>query len=163
MPGRHGRVHRPCTRTRVIATATFVTMLVTACTQIVGPARTRRDFELKATTTAESVASSVQTVRLLMQLGRNDDAFAAYLATMASESEDGATAAAGTFSGIQPPDARSDRLRTRLLALTDPATAHLADVRIRARRAELGHAAPELERALARDARRLQRFSETHG
>jgi hypothetical protein len=134
-----------------------------SCTQIVGPARTDRDFELKAATTADSVASSVATARMLMRFGRDDDAFAPYLSSMASEAEDGATAASGTFSGIQPPGRRSDRLRQRLLELLDPATEHLATVRIRARRTELGHPDPDLERALARDARRLQAFGEAHG
>ena len=142
----------------VLATATTA-----ACTQVVGPARTQRDFELKAATTAESVRSSVQTARMLLRFGREDDAFAPFLATMASESEDGAGAATATFSGIQPPDARSDRLRERLLGLLDAADTHLATVRIRARRAELGHADVTLERALARDARRLESFSGAHG
>jgi hypothetical protein len=156
-------VNRPVLHLRGVAAALLAAVLVTACTQIVGPARTRRDFELKAATTADTVASSVQTARLVMRLGRQDDAFAPYMATMASESEDGATAATGTFSGIQPPDARSDRLRARLIELTDPAVGHLSEVRIRARRTELGHPDRRLERELARDARRLQHFGETYG
>jgi hypothetical protein len=148
---------------RVLAAAGLAFVTTAACTQVVGPARTSRDYELKAATTADSVRSSVQTARMLLEFGRRDDAFAAYLATMASESEDGASAATGTFSGIQPPDARSDRLRRRLLALLDPANEHLETVRIRARRTELGQPDPRLERALARDARRLDAFSGVYG
>ncbi|MGZ4711946.1 MAG: hypothetical protein ACXV9S_03190 [Acidimicrobiia bacterium] len=148
-------------RTRMAAF--LAALFVASCTQIVGPARTQRDYQLKAATTADSVHSSVQTARLLMRFGREGKSFAGYLSTMASESEDGATAAAGTFSGIQPPDRRADRLRHRLLALLGPATADLAAVRIRARRTQLGHPDLALERALARDERRLDAFVEEYG
>ena len=40
---------------RRVAAALATVALLGACTQIVGPARTRRDYELKASTTAECV------------------------------------------------------------------------------------------------------------
>jgi len=137
-------------------------MLATACTQIVGPARTFRDYELKASSTASSALSAVRTAQLVMRLGRDDDAFAPYLSVNASEAEDDATSASGTFDGIQPPDRRAQALGDRLRDLLDPATAAVRDVRIRARRTELGTPDPALERRLARSARALDRFEAAH-
>jgi hypothetical protein len=143
--------------------ALLVLALVTACTQVVGPVRTFRDFELKAASTAKSVRSSVETAHLTVRLAREDKAFAPYLSVMASDAEDGASAAASTFSGLQPPDARADALAARLDPLLQRATDALTDVRIRARRTELGNPAPILERRLARVARALDRFEQVHG
>ena len=136
--------------------------VLTACTQIVGPARTFRDYELKASSTASSALSAVRTAQLVTQLGRDDDAFAPYLSVNASEAERDAADASGTFDGIQPPDARAGALGDRLRALLDPANAAVRDVRIRARRTELGTPDPELERRLARSARALDRFESAH-
>ena len=136
--------------------------LVTACTQIVGPARTYRDYELKASTTAASALSAVRTAQLVTRLGREGDAFAPYLAVTASEAERDAADASGTFAGIQPPDARADALGTRLRTLLDPATTAVRDVRIRARRTELGTPDLALERRLADAARALDRFDAVH-
>jgi hypothetical protein len=133
------------------------------CTQIVGPARTFRDYELKAASTAKSVRSSVQTARLTLRLGADDDAFAPYLSVMASESEDGGTAAASTFDGIQPPDARADALADRLDPLLQRATDALTEVRVKARRTELGTPQPGLDARLGLVARALDRFEEVHG
>jgi hypothetical protein len=134
----------------------------TACTQIVGPARTYRDYELKAATTAKSVLSSVATARLVVRLGRQDDAFAPYLSVMASQAEDDTTAASGTFAGIQPPDAHADALGARLRHLLQPAEDSVREVRVRARRTELGTRDRRLERRLARSAHVLDRFQAAH-
>jgi hypothetical protein len=147
---------------RRIASRLAVIMTVAACTQIVGPARTFRDYELKASSTASSALSAVRTAQLVMRLGRGDDAFAPYLSVNASEAEDDAMSASGTFDGIQPPDRRAQALGDRLRDLLDPATAAVRDVRIRARRTELGTADPALERRLARSARALDRFETAH-
>ena len=104
----------------------------------------------------------MRTAQLVTQLGRDDDAFAPYLSVNASEAERDAADASGTFDGIQPPDARAGALGDRLRALLDPANAAVRDVRIRARRTELGTPDPELERRLARSARALDRFESAH-
>jgi hypothetical protein len=147
---------------RRVAVSSMVVLLVGACTQIVGPARTFRDYELKASSTASSALSAVRTARLVMRLGRDDDAFAPYLSVIASDAEDDASAASGTFDGIQPPDARADALGRRLRDLLDPANAAVRDVRIRARRTELGTPDPALERRLRRAAADLDRFESNH-
>jgi hypothetical protein len=150
-------------RHRVLVVAFGAAGLVASCTQVVGPARTARDYELKATNTVESVRSSVETARLVVRLGRDGDAFAPYLSVLASEAEDAASAAHGTFSGIQPPDRRADALRRGVGDLLDRADAALGDVRIRARRTQLGRADAPLAARLARIARDLERFEQVHG
>ena len=152
-------------RTRWYARASVVVGLacLVGCTQVVGPARTYHDYELKAASTAKSVRSSVQTARLTLRLGADDDAFASFLSVMASESEDAATAAAGTFGGIQPPDARADALADRLNPLLQRATDALTETRVKARRTELGTPQPALEARLGRIARALDRFEQVHG
>jgi hypothetical protein len=147
---------------RSIAIRLAAITVLTACTQIVGPARTFRDYELKASTTASSALSAVRTAQLAMKLGREDDAFAPYLSVTASEAERGAADASGTFDGIQPPDARAGALGDRLRSLLAPANAAVREVRIRARRTELGTPDPILERRLARSARALDRFQSAH-
>jgi hypothetical protein len=82
---------------------------------------------------------------------------------MASDAEDGASAAASTFSGIQPPDARADALADRLGPLLQRSLDALSEVRIRARRTELGSPAPALAARLARVANALDRFEQVHG
>lgn len=150
-------------RRRCVVVTVLVMAVLAACTQIVGPARTYRDYELKAKSTASSALSSVETARLVVSLGRKGDAFAPYLATMASQSEDDLGAASGTFAAIQPPDARADALGRRLQELLSPAEDLLREVRIRARRTELGTPDVVLERRLARTSRALSRFEAAHG
>jgi hypothetical protein len=97
-----------------------------------------------------------------MKLGREDDAFAPYLSVTASEAERDVANASGTFAGIQPPDARAGALGDRLRAVLAPANAAVREVRIRARRTELGTRDPQLERRLARSARALDHFEAAH-
>jgi hypothetical protein len=117
---------------------------------------------LKASSTASSALSAVRTAQLVLQLGRDDHAFAPYLSVTASEAERDAADASGTFDGIQPPDRRADALGHRLRDLLDPATAAVRDVRIRARRTELGTGDTGLDARLAHAARTLDRFESAH-
>jgi len=149
-------------RSTALAALLALATAATACTQIVGPARTYRDYELKAATTASSVLSAVSTARLVVRLGRDGDAFAPYLSVMASEAEDDASAASNTFSGIQPPDPRAGALGTRLQDQLTRAEDAVREVRIRARRTELGTPDPALEARLRRSARALDRFQAAH-
>ena len=72
------------------------------------------------------------------------------------------TGVQGTFAPIQPPDDRSDELRFDLVDLLDDTLDHVADVRIAARRGELG----ELETVAAPldgDIDELEQFISEHG
>jgi hypothetical protein len=79
------------------------------------PARTYDAYERKAKDTAESVLSSVETARLVARLATDGDAFGPYVSVTLSESETAVGDATASFAGLQPPDARADRLRSRLL------------------------------------------------
>jgi hypothetical protein len=127
----------------------------------VGPARTYSKFEGKATTTAESALSVVETARLAAQAGGEDKAFGPYLSELLSDAEDDLSGVQGTFDSIQPPSAAGDRLRGDLDDLLTDALEHVAQVRILARRGrikDLADAAKDLEE----DSKNLNDFVEEH-
>jgi hypothetical protein len=129
----------------------------------VGPARDLDGFERKASTTAESALSTVQTVRLLADTAADGGTLSAYTAVAVSEQEDALGGLRGTFMSIQPPpgpDAAD--LRHRLSRTLTAAFDHVGDVRIEARRGHLDHldnvAAP-----LAADADELRQLMDELG
>jgi len=104
----------------------------------VGPARTSSAFEAKATTTAESALSAVETVRLLASTADMGGAFGSYVTISVSEQEDRLGGLRGTFLSIQPPPGEEvDALRDRLSAALTTAFDHVGDVRVEARRGHL--------------------------
>jgi hypothetical protein len=127
----------------------------------VGPARTFSTFEGKATNTAESALSRVQTARLAADAAGEGNAFGPYVSVLISDQEEALSGLQGTFGSIQPPDAQSDALRTELNRLLGDALDHVARVRIAARRGELDRL-PALATPLRNDAVMLQRFVEEH-
>ena len=134
-------------------------VLVGACT---GPVRSTAVYESKAGQTAKTVASAAQTALLATDAARGDKAYGRYLAQVLAEAEEDATAAQGTFDGIQPPDRQADRLRARLDDLLTTATSTLSDLRIAARRGCLAEL-PGLAAPLRKAAGQLGDFAEAHG
>ena len=128
-------------------------------THSVGRAPTTDDYERKARTTAEVALSAVETVRLVADTASAGDAFASYTNVSLSEQEDSLGAAQGDFESIQPPHASLDDLREQLIAILDNATAHVADVRIAARRGQLA-GLDEVAAPLAADAEALRAFED---
>ncbi len=130
----------------------------TACvSHPVGPARSSDKYVGKATTTAESAASQLRSLRLAALAGARGRVFGPYLAVVASEAEDALSSLQGTFASIQPPGEADDEVRQTLEALLSDAVEHAADVRIAVRRGELS----ELDRTslpLHNDARELDLF-----
>jgi hypothetical protein len=126
------------------------------------PARTYDAYELKAKDTAESVLSSVETARLVARAGTDGDAFGPYVSVSLSEAETAVGDAADSFAGLQPPDNRADRLRSRLTAITERADEIVSELRIDARRGMLDGLA-RTARPLAQVSARLERFVERHG
>jgi hypothetical protein len=135
-----------------------ILLLLGACT---GPVRSTNVYESKAGATAETVASAVETARLAVQAGSQDQASGRYLAQVLAEAEEDAGAAEGTFDAIQPPDRRADELRDHLDELLSQATDTLAELRIAARR---GHTSELAEQAapLAGLADQLHAFAERY-
>jgi hypothetical protein len=125
------------------------------------PARTFDAYELKARGTAKSALSSVETARLGAKVGSTGQAFGPYTSVLISESEEGIGHAHGTFLGIQPPDRHADALRQHLDDILSRAEDEVAALRISARRGELSQLGRH-ERSLARLARRLNQFIDSH-
>ena len=135
-----------------------ILLLLGACT---GPVRSANVYESKAGATAEAVASAVETAGLAVDAARQGKAHGRYLTQVLAEAEEDASAAQGTFDGIQPPDQRADELRDRLDELLTEATGTLAGLRIAARRGELA-ALPELAAPLNELADHLQALAEEY-
>lgn len=137
-------------------------VLVAACSSHpVGPARTYSSYEGKATTTAESALSAVETVRLAATAGAGGKASGPYLGEVVSDQEEALSSVQGTFGSIQPPDGRSDRLRAELDELISQSLVHVTDVRVAVRRGELSGLGTTA-RPLDADADALRSFVEDH-
>lgn len=142
-------------RTAVVVTATVLTLA--GC---VAPTPTFAVYEQKAASTAEATLSATRTALVVVPLAY-ERAFAPSVSVAISEAQRDAVSAADTFSTIQPPDSRSDRLRRELERVLQRATNLLTDLLIAARREDL----PGMRRAaiaLVDVADRLDRFVEGH-
>lgn len=113
-------------------------MVVLAATACTGPARTTSAYEAKAAETADEVVSASRTVLLAAQLGDDGRSFSSTIAVTIADAETDADTARDAFSSIQPPDAASDQIRATLLPTVQQACDVIADVRIAARRADVG-------------------------
>ena len=142
--------------------AAVIVLLCGACvSHPVGPARTFAKYEGKAATTAKSALSAVNTARLVARGAMQKRLFGPYVGTVVSESEDGLQGTLGTFSSIQPPNAKADDLRDELTALLNTAGDHLSALRIAVRRGDINALAP-IEAQLKADAAQLEKFGQEH-
>ena len=125
----------------------------------VGPARTLSKYEGKASTTARSALSVVETVRLVAKAAADGKATGPYVTVVVSDAEESLDGLSGTFGSIQPPVGRADTVREGLSGMLDDALGHVAEVRIAARRGQLS----DLDRVaspLTTDAEILRKFLE---
>lgn len=144
------------------AAVAFVMLGLTACVaHPVGPARTFKKYEGKAATTAKAALSAVNTAKLVADGATRHRLFGPYVGTVIGEAEDDVNGTLGTFSSIQPPDAKSDDLRDQLTRLLNDAEDHLAALRIAARRGDISHLA-DMARQLSDDADKLDKFQQAH-
>ena len=127
----------------------------------VAPARSFDAYEGKAVTTAEDALSAVETARLAVTAAANRHAFATYLSVVLGDAEDAASSVQGTFDSVQPPDARSDAVRSDLDDRLQSAVSVLADLRIAVRRGEADRLPSRLE-DLAKAAQALREFQDAH-
>jgi hypothetical protein len=122
---------------RAAVAALTAVVLGSGCVSLVGPARTADDYDRKASSTAESVASALGVAELHVDAAAHDRLLPPYAARSLSEVEDDAGAAISTFSGIQPPDDRAEELGRDLVEVLGPIEDALAATRVDARRADL--------------------------
>ena len=127
----------------------------------VGPARTFAKYEGKATTTAASALSAVESTRLAAQTAGKGKALGPYTSVLVSEQEETLGGLQSTFDSIQPPDERADALRDELDQLLSDAGTHVAAVRIAARRGTL-RGLETVAAPLDEDAKKLTAFQDQH-
>jgi hypothetical protein len=127
----------------------------------VGSARNSGIYAAKATRSAESALSAVQTVRLVAGAASDGNVFGTYASVAVDGQEDLLTSIAGTFRSIQPPDETSRQLREELGGLLDNSVAHVAAVRIDIRSGRLATAA-DVAAPLSQDAEALSEFVEAN-
>jgi hypothetical protein len=137
----------------------MVCLLFAGC---VAPARSFEAYEGKAASTAESVASAVETARLATAEAAGGRAFAPYLSVVIAGAEGDAGTSEDTFASIQPPDERSLELRRQLLELVHQAGRVLGELRIAVRWGDLERL-PEIAAPLRPIGERLAAFAESHG
>jgi hypothetical protein len=137
-----------------------IVLLLVMCS-CVGPARSFDAYEGKAADTADSAVSAVGTARLAVDAAAGGRAFAPYLSVVLAEAERDVRSSIDIFASIQPPDARSNTLRTQLLDLLDRTVAVLSELRITARWGELDRL-PEVARPLDPLGTELEAYSEAH-
>jgi hypothetical protein len=144
------------------AAAALLAVTMSACvSHPVGPARTYAKYEGKAVTTAEAALSAVESGRLVARSATRHRLPGAYVGATLGEAEDAVAGVSGTFASIQPPDERADQLRNELGSLLHDAAEHLAQLRIAARRGQIGDLA-SLSAPLAGDADKLEAFTKAH-
>ena len=103
----------------------------------VGPARSFGSYEGKAGATANDMLSAVASAHLTVEIAVRGRAFGPDVTVGLTEDEKGAGEIQRTFDSIQPPDARSDQLRSELDSLMSQAVSALANLRIAARRNQI--------------------------
>jgi hypothetical protein len=107
--------------------------VLSAC---VGPARTARDYRLKARSSARAASSALQTADLAAMLVRQGKTFSNYVAVLFDSAERDSSSVQSTFASIQPPSRAQDVLRDRLGKLLSDADDAISAMRIAARRHE---------------------------
>jgi hypothetical protein len=133
-------------------------LAVSGCT---GPVRSFGVYESKAANTARKTASAVATAELAVQVATHDKTFGRTAAQTLAETARDAGDTQGIFDAIQPPDRRSDRLRSQLDDLLQPAVSTLEDLRTAARRGDVESMA-RIAAPLEKLAGELQDFDEAH-
>src|SRR5689334_15483689 len=121
-------------RERLVVTVAVVATVASSC---VLPARSFAAYEGKAVQSAKESESAVGTALLgASQLVDHKTTATAGSVTM-SNAEADANAAWAAFDSVQPPNHRSDELRSQLDQIQQAATSTIADMRIAARRGDL--------------------------
>jgi uncharacterized membrane protein len=146
-------------RVRVLAAAAAA--LIAGASGCVMPARSFAAYEGKAVESAKESQSAVGTALLATsQLLDHKTSATAGSVTM-SNAEADANAAAASFGSVQPPDHRSDELRSQLNQIEQAATSTITDMRIAARRGDLESLAASAH-DLSGVQQQLQKFQQEH-
>jgi hypothetical protein len=104
--------------------------------------------------TSMAMVSDLATGQLAAQLGLRGSSFPAFTDGNVTDAENDADSVNSTFSSRQPPDARSDALRQKMLQALSDGTSALTDLRVAVR---MGDRA-QVRRALAEVGKSLKTF-----
>jgi hypothetical protein len=126
-----GRSGSSVSRPRVLLA--FVICAAAACSL---PATTFDAYRSKAADAAEEVASQARTAILTAHLAGRDRVLATTVAVQLQDAEAAATGAVESLASLQPPDARADHLRARILPVLERAADAITRMRFEAKRAD---------------------------
>ena len=98
------------------------------------PATTFEAYRAKAADAALEVVSQARTAIIVAHLDGQDRLLSAAVAVQLRDAGKAAATAVATFASVQPPDARADHLRARVLPVLDRASDAIARMRFAATR-----------------------------
>ncbi|MFB9629821.1 hypothetical protein [Nonomuraea helvata] len=131
-------------------------LVVAGCSS---PAWNDRDYELKAASSAETVGSTVEVVRLAVGGdGRLTRPYLKVLLTNAAEQVQGVN---DQFGGVQPPTERAEQLGEQLLKVTEQAEKVVSGLLVEVRRDRVKDPSSAV-RELTQLGESLQRFQDEH-
>ena len=126
-------------------------MLLTACAAPIPDAGAYRHAALQTSTAMVSALASGQ---LAAQLGLRGSSFPAFTDGNVTDAENDADSVNSTFTSRQPPDARSDALRQKMLQALSDGTSALTDLRVAVRMGDR----TQVRKALAEVGKSLKTF-----
>jgi hypothetical protein len=124
------------------------------------PATTFEAYRAKAADAALEVESQARTAILVSHLDGRDRLLSSAVAVQLREAEKAAATAVATFGSVQPPDARADHLRARILPLLERTSDAIARMRFEATRDDTA-ALLRLRSSLIDPAGALERWAES--
>jgi hypothetical protein len=104
--------------------------LIAACA---GPVPDYGAYRHAALNTATAVVSDLASAQLAARLGLRGQSFPAFTDGNVTDAENDADSVDSTFGSRQPPDARSDALRQKMLQALSDGTSALTDLRVAVR------------------------------
>ena len=126
------------------------------------PATTFESYRSKAAEAADEVVSQARTAILLAHLAGQERLLDTAVAAQLKDAERAAIGAVQSFASVQPPDARSDHLRVRILPLLERASDAITRMRFEAKRGDTASLL-RLRSSLTRPADVLERWAESVG
>ena len=121
------------------------------------PATSFESYRSKAADAADEVVSQARTAILTAHLAGQDRLLDTAVAAQLKDAETAAAAVVESFASVQPPDARADQLRARILPVLERASDAITRMRFEARRGDVS-ALIELSDSLATPTARLEEW-----
>jgi hypothetical protein len=127
--------------------------LIAACA---GPVPDYGAYRHAALNTATAVVSDLASAQLAARLGLRGQSFPAFTDGNVTDAENDADSVDSTFGSRQPPDARSDALRQKMMQALSDGTSALTDLRVAVRMKDR----TQVKKALAEVGTSLKTFND---